>query len=34
MLIEQNVEFELGVLGSLAVHELQQLVNFMTKQKF
>ena len=33
MLIEQIVGFQLRGLGPLAVHVLQQLVIFMTKQK-
>ena len=33
MLIEQIIEFELKGLGPLAVQVLQQLVDFMTKQK-
>ena len=33
MLIEQIIEFELRVLGPVAVHVLLLLANFMTKQK-
>ena len=33
MLTEQSIGFELRVPGPLAVHELLQLVVFMTKQK-
>ena len=34
MLIQQIIEFELGDLAPLAVHELLPQVIFITKQKF